>query len=136
MAWSEVYSALQVGVIDGQENPIAVTFTSKLYEIQKYLTLTGHVYSPALFIAAPATFNRLSEVDRKALVDAARVGAAAMRKRVSEIEAQALEALQKEGVIVESGIDKSKFQAALTPAYADYAKKFGNQTLERIRDYR
>ena len=38
--------------------------------------------------------------------------------------------------IVESGIDKSKFQAALTPAYADYAKKFGNQTLERIRDYR
>ena len=59
-----------------------------------------------------------------------------MRKRVSEVEAQALEALQKEGVIVESGIDKSKFQAALTPAYADYAKKFGNQTLERIRDYR
>ena len=44
--------------------------------------------------------------------------------------------MQKEGVIVESGIDKSKFQAALTPAYADYAKKFGNQTLERIRDYR
>ena len=136
MSFTDLYTALKVGTIDGQENPLPTILASGFGPLQKYLSLTGHVYSPALFIAAPATFNRLSEVDRKALVDAARVGAAAMRKRVSEVEAQALEALQKEGVIVESGIDKSKFQAALTPAYADYAKKFGNQTLERIRDYR
>ena len=89
-----------------------------------------------LFIAAPASFSRLSESDRRALVEAARVGATAMRKRVTEVEFQALEALKQEGVIVESEIDKARFQAALAPAYTDYAKRFGNQTLERIRNYR
>ena len=136
MSFTDLYTALRVGTIDGQENPLPTILSSGFGPLQRYLSLTGHVYSPALFIAAPASFSRLSESDRRALVEAARVGATAMRKRVTEVEAQALEALKQEGVIVESEIDKARFQAALAPAYTDYAKRFGNQTLERIRNYR
>ena len=136
MSFTDLYTALQVGTVDGQENPLPTILSSGFGPLQKYLSLTGHVYSPAIFLASPATFSRLSENDRKALVEAARAGAVAMRKRVTEIEASALDELKRQGVTVEANIDKERFQAALAAAYSDYAKRFGAQTLERIRNYR
>ncbi len=134
MSFTDLYAALQSEKIDGQENPLPTILSSGFGPIQKYLSLTGHVYSAALFIAAPATVNKLSEADRKALFDAAKSGAAAMRKRVAEIEATALDELKQQGMRVENEINKERFQAALSAAYADYAKRFGASTLERIRN--
>src|SRR5512139_1991698 len=71
MAWSEVYTALQQGTIDGQDNPIAIVYTSKLSEVQKYLALTGHFYSPALLLMSVKAYNSLPEDARKIVLDTA-----------------------------------------------------------------
>ena len=135
MSFTDLYMAMKVGTVDGEENPIPVILSSRFGEVQKHLSLTGHVYSPALFLASPEMFNRLSEADKKALLEAARHGATMMRKRVNEIEASGIEELKAQGVAVVTSIDKARFQSALAPAYSEYAKKFGSQNIERIRKH-
>jgi tripartite ATP-independent transporter DctP family solute receptor len=134
MAFTELFTALQTGAVDGQENPIQIISSSKFGQVQKNLSLTGHVYSPGLVLASPAAFNALSAADKKSLQDAAKVGVVAMRKRVIDMETTGVADLKAQGVNVVTDIDKSKFQAALAPAYAEYAKKFGAENIQRIRD--
>ena len=134
MAFTELFTALQQGTVDGQENPIPVIVSSKFGQVQKYLSLTGHVYSPALIMASMQAVNSMNAADKKALQDAAHFGALAMRKRVNEVEASGVEELRAMGVNVVVNVDKAKFQTALAPAYAEYAKKFGEANIQRIRD--
>lgn len=136
MAWPEVFTALAQGTVDGQENPIPVIVSAKLNEVQKYLTLTGHVYSPAMFIMAPAAYNPLSDADKKMFVEAAKVGGNATRAAVSEAENKGIAALKAAGMQVTEKIDNAQFQTKLSPAYAEYAKKFGEANIERIRAYK
>jgi tripartite ATP-independent transporter DctP family solute receptor len=86
MAWPEVIPALQQHTIDGQENPISVIVSAKLSQVQKYMSLTRHVYSPTLFILSPGVWNRLSDSDKKAFKQAAAAGGKAMRQFVDEVE--------------------------------------------------
>lgn len=134
MAFTELFTALQQGTVDGQENPIPVITSSKFGQVQKNLTLTGHVYSPALILASTSMVGALNAADKKALQDAAKAGIQAMRKRVNEVEASGVAELKAQGVNVITDVDKTKFQAALAPAYAEYAKKFGEANIQRIRD--
>jgi TRAP-type transport system periplasmic protein len=134
MAFTELFTALQQGTVDGQENPIPVITSSKFGQVQKNLSLTGHVYSPALILASMQMVNGLSAADKKALQDAAKFGAQAMRKRVNEVETSGVAELKAMGVNVVTDVDKSKFQTALAPAYAEYAKRFGEANIQRIRD--
>ena len=65
MAFPEVFGALQQGTVDGQENPIPVILSSKFSQVQKHLSLTGHVYSPALYLTSPRVMNKLSDPTRR-----------------------------------------------------------------------
>jgi tripartite ATP-independent transporter DctP family solute receptor len=136
MAWPEVFSALQQGTVDGQENPIGNIAQSKLWQVQKYVTLTGHVYSPALTIMSPATWNKLSDEDKKIFRQLARDAANVTRKRVEQLEIEGLAELKQNGMQVRalSAEERNAFQTALTPAYAEYAKKFGQANLDAIRN--
>ena len=136
MSFPELFGALQQGTVDGQENPIPVIVASKFGQVQKYLTMTGHIYSPALFIVSPQFFNALGAADKKIFADAAQKAAVAMRKRVNEVEAGGVNDLRAQGVAVVAEVDKARFQAALAPAYAEYAKKFGAGILDRIKSTR
>jgi len=136
MAFSEVFTALQQGTVDGQENPLSVIEAAKLDQVQKYLTLTGHVYSAAVFLMNKARWDSLSEADKKAFLEAAKEGVKADRARVDEDERKAVADLRAKGMIVAENVDKAKFQAALSPAYADFAKRFGQANIDRIRNYR
>ena len=136
MAWPEVIPGLQQGTIDGQENPISVITSAKLSQVQKNLTLTRHVYSPALFIVSPKIYNSLSAADKKAFVDAAKAGGAAMRKFVDEVERKGVDELMRQGMQIVPKVDTAKFQASLAPAYAEYAKKYGQANIDRIRNYK
>jgi TRAP-type C4-dicarboxylate transport system substrate-binding protein len=135
MAFSEVFTALQQGTVDGQENPLSVITAAKLDQVQKYLTLTGHVYSPAVFLMNKARWDALSEADKQAFLDAAKEGVKADRARVDEDERKAVADLRIKGMTVADNIDKARFQAALSPAYADFAKRFGQANIDRIRNY-
>ena len=136
MAFPEVFGALQQGTVDGQENPIPVILASKFAQVQKHLSLTGHVYSPALILASPRLTSKLSEADRKAFAEAAKKGAAAQRRKVNEDEANGVAQLEKDGMNVVKAVDGAAFRDALKPAYASYAKEFGADNIRRIQDYR
>src|SRR5436189_1883741 len=133
MAFTEVFTALQQGTVDGQENPLSVIEAAKLDQVQKYLTLTGHVYSPAVFLMNKAQWEQLSEGDKQAFLDAAKEAVKADRARVDEDERRAVADLRGKGMTVAENVDKAKFQAALGPVYVDFGKRFGQANIDRIK---
>ena len=135
MAFTEVFTALQQGTVDGQENPIPVITASKFAQVQKYLTLTGHVYSPAMILMARSTFDTLTPEEQQMFRDSAAVAAKAMREKVAAVESNGVEELRKAGMEVITDVDRTKFQQALEPAYAEYSKRFGKENIDRIRNY-
>jgi tripartite ATP-independent transporter DctP family solute receptor len=136
MAFPEVFGALQQGTVDGQENPIGVIVSAKLNQVQKHLTLTGHLYSPAMVLMSPAAFNKMSADDRKLMVQIAKEGAQVTRKRVEELERQGIESLKAAGMQIRvlSNDEKAAFQTALAPAYTEFAKRFGQASIDAIRN--
>lgn len=136
MAFPELFTALQQGTVDGQENPIPVILAAKFSQVQKHLSLTGHVYSPAVFILSPNVWNKLSDADKKVFTDAARLGAQAMRKRVNDDEARGIDLLKKDGMQVVEKVDGESFRKAVAPAYANFAKEFGADRIAAIQAVR
>ena len=136
MAFTEVFTALQQGTVDGQENPLSVITAARLDQVQKYLSLTGHVYSPAVFLMNKAQWDKLSEPDKRAFLDAAREGVKANRARVDEDERRAVAELRARGMTVVENVDKDRFQLVLAPVYADLGKRFGQANIDRIRNYK
>jgi TRAP-type transport system periplasmic protein len=133
MAFPEVFGALQQGVVDGQENPIPVILASKFSQVQKHLSLTGHVYSPALIITSPRIMNKLNDADKKAFYDAAAKSVAATRKKVNDDEANGIAQLEREGMQVVKKVNSASFNDALKGPYANYAKEFGADKIAAIQ---
>jgi len=136
MAFPEVYGALQQGTVDGQENPIPVILASKFSQVQKHLSLTGHVYSPALIITSPRLMNKLSDADKKVFYEAAKMAAAAQRKKVNDDENNGIAQLEKDGMTVVRKVDGGAFRGALREAYVSYSKEFGADNIRRIQDFK
>ncbi len=133
MAFPEVFGALQQGVVDGQENPIPVILASKFSQVQKHLSLTGHVYSPALLITSPRVWNKLNDADKKVFAAAAKSSVAATRKKVNDDEANGIAQLEKDGMQVVRQVNGNTFREATKPAYANYAKEFGADKIAAIQ---
>ena len=132
MAFPEVFTALQQGTVDGQENPLSVIMSANFDQVQKYMSLTGHVYSPAVILMNKAAFDKLSAADKQVFMDAAKEAVKANRARVAEDDAKGVTELRAKGMqIVE--VDKAKFVAALTAVNADFEKQFGKANIDRIR---
>ena len=98
MAFTEVFTALQQGTVDGQENPLSVITAAKLDQVQKNLTLTGHVYSPAVILMNKAQWDKLSAADKQAFLDAAKEAVKANRARIDDDEAKAVADLRAKGM--------------------------------------
>jgi TRAP-type transport system periplasmic protein len=133
MAFPEVFTALQQGTVDGQENPLSVIMAAKFDQVQKHLSLTGHVYSPAIFLMSKAAFDKLSAADKTAFLESAREAAKANRARVDEDDSKGVAELKSKGMSVVENVDKAKFVATLAPVNAEFEKQFGKETLDKIR---
>ena len=133
MAWPEVFTALQQGTVDGQENPIPVILSAKLSQVQKHLSLTKHVYSPAVLIVSPNTWSKLSDADKSVFQAAAKTGAEAQRKKVNDDERNGLAELRKDGMQIVEGVNGESFRKAVAPAYANFAKEFGADKIAAIQ---
>ena len=136
MAFPEVFGALQQGTVDGQENPIPVILASKFSQVQKHLSLTGHVYSPGLLITSPRLMNKLSEADKKVFYEAAKKAAVAQRKKVNEDEDNGIAQLEKDGMTVVRKVDGQAFRDALRDVYASYSKEFGAENIRKIQQFK
>jgi TRAP-type transport system periplasmic protein len=133
MAFPEVFTALQQGTVDGQENPLSVIMAAKFDQVQKHLSLTGHVYSPAIFLMSKAAFDKLSAADKTAFLESAKEAAKANRARVDEDDSKGVAELKSKGMSVVENVDKAKFVATLAPVNAEFEKQFGKETLDKIR---
>jgi TRAP-type transport system periplasmic protein len=109
--FAELYVALQQGVVDGQENPLANIYASKLYEVQKHLALTSHMFQMTPFLMSKRSWDRLPEADRKAVTEAAAEATAMQRKLSQEADDKLLGELKAKGVQVTT-VDKAVFEKA------------------------
>ena len=134
MAWPEVIGALQQGTIDGQENPLSVITSAKLSEVQKYLTLSGHVYSPAMLLVSKQLWDGMSEEDQEIFRKATSEAVTAMRGFVDEVEASGVAQLKEAGMDVGelSTEQKAMFQNALGSAYEQYYGTYGKDLIDQI----
>jgi tripartite ATP-independent transporter DctP family solute receptor len=134
MAFPELFTALQQGTVDGQENPITVIVATNFWEVQDYLSLTGHVYSPAIVLGSPILLDGLSEEERDWFMQAAAALVDATREDVSRLEREGVALLEANGMTVRTEIDPAPFQQAVEPAYEIFTSQYGSDMLERIRE--
>ncbi len=133
MAFPELFTALQQGTVDGQENPIPVILASNFSQVQRHLSLTNHVYSPAVLILSPSVWNKLSDADKQVFLDAAKAGSTAQRQKVNQDEAEGIAKLRQDGMQVVEQVDGESFRQAVAPAYAEFANQFGADNIRAIQ---
>ena len=134
LAFPQLYGALQSGQFDGQENPIATILASKFAQVQKYLTVSGHVYDPAVIVMSVDAFEELDEGAKEAVIAAAKLGAQASRAYAAEAQAKGVAALAQAGMEVTAEIDKAKFAAAMAGAVPEFEKRFGVEVIGKLRN--
>ncbi|MGH6726191.1 MAG: TRAP transporter substrate-binding protein, partial [Pseudolabrys sp.] len=120
MALMEVFVALQTGVMDGQENPLTQIYSQKFQEVQKYLSMTGHVYTPA-YLTAGASFARLPPDVQKILGDTAREIEPDVLKLAAKLDEELLGKMKQSGIKVNE-VDKPAFVAASKGIYEEFSK--------------
>jgi TRAP-type transport system periplasmic protein len=126
IAWSEVYTALQTGVADGQMNPVPIIAFAKFNEVQKYLTLSGHLFTPYVWIMNKDFLNGLTASEKNVVAYAARSAITAGRgiSRIIEASERGLPALAKDLEVYSlPASEKAKFQAAALPVIKEVIKK-------------
>jgi tripartite ATP-independent transporter DctP family solute receptor len=114
--FSELYVALQQGVVDGQENPLTNIASAKLYEVQKYISLTGHKYESTPFLMGKRAWDKLSTTDQKVFMDAAAEATQLQRKLSKEADEKLVAEIKAKGVQIDS-VDRAPFVQATKSVY-------------------
>ena len=122
MKFSELFTALQTGVMDGEENPLTQIYSAKLQEVQKYLSMSGHVYTPAYLTVGTKRWESLPADVRKILVDTAKDTQAFVYQTAAHDEEELLGKLKQAGMQV-NDVDKDAFVAASKPIYEEFGKE-------------
>ncbi len=135
MAFSEVFTALQTGVIDGQENPYAQIASAKFQEVQKYLSITGHVYTPAYVLVSDSHFAKLPQDVQDILTETAKETQAYVYEHAATLETELLGVIKDAGVEVNEA-DKQAFIDASQPIYDEFASSVegGGDLIKTVLD--
>ena len=121
MELKEVFVALQTGVMDGQENPLTQIYSQKFQEVQKYLSMTGHVYTPA-YLTAGASWSRLPPDVQKILADTAKEVEPDILKLAAKLDDELIGKMKTSGIKVNEA-DKPAFVAASKGVYDEFSKE-------------
>ena len=134
LPFSELFTALETRAVDGQENPYNTIVSSKFYEVQKYLTVTNHVYSPWIVTVSKKWWDGLSAAEKKVLQDAAIKSRDFERKDTREEAAKALADLKSKGMQVNelSAAEANRMREKLVSVNAGIAKSVGQQTWDEV----
>ncbi len=124
MPFAELYNALRQDVVDGQENPLQNIYDGKLYEAQKHLALTGHIYNSAYVVISEDFFKRQKPDQQKAIVEAVREATLWQFNYIRDLDGQLLQTLKDKGMQVTTP-DQAAFRAATAPAYDAFYAKLG-----------
>jgi tripartite ATP-independent transporter DctP family solute receptor len=118
--FSELYVALQQGVVDGQENPLTNIASAKLYEVQKFISLSGHKYESTPFLMSKRTWDKLSASDQKVIMDAANEATTLQRRLNKEVDDKLVSDLKSKGVQVDT-VDRKAFVDACASVYTKWS---------------
>lgn len=135
LAFSELATALQQGVVDGQENPISVILANNFDQLQKHLYLTGHIYSPGILVGNPGFWDGLSPEDRAVFQDAAAAAVKANRDKVEADEREGIAELRNRGMDVQE-VDTAAFRDAMASVVPEFETQFGADLIKSIRDWK
>ena len=125
MAWGETFTAVQQGAIDGLEIPLGIIDQNKYYEVTKYLSLTGHIYSMIGLLMAKRTFDRLPADLRGPVQEAAAEATAAQRTANAASNVGFLESLRRHGMTINEVADKAAFRRGVLPMYEAFRGQIG-----------
>lgn len=131
--YGELYMALQQGVVDGQENPLANIYTAKLYEVQKYISFTNHKYEPTGLIMSAITWGRLKSGDQDLIRAAAKEATAYQRKASFDSEEKFLQEFKKMSSVELYQVDLMPFQKATESLWDAWEKKPFGDLVKRLR---
>jgi tripartite ATP-independent transporter DctP family solute receptor len=133
MSFGELYTALEQKTVDGQENPLAIIYFNKLHEVQKYISLTGHMYSPMVLAISEKTWGELSAEQQKAVQEAANEARDYERKLSADQEADLISKLKAEGVQV-TEVDPVPFIEATKDVHLEFDAEYGADFYQKIVD--
>ena len=134
IAFTELYSALQQGVVDGQENPIATIRSMNYFEVQKNLSLTYHTYTPGAVMISPKLWNSLTAEQKAILQKSVNEAAQSQRKAVADKEADDLAFLKSKGMAVVEKPNAEAFRKATQPVYAAMADVVPPAMVAKVQD--
>jgi tripartite ATP-independent transporter DctP family solute receptor len=136
LPFKQVYSALKSERVDGEENPIATIAASRFGEVQNNLTLSAHVYDPAIILMSTDAFDAMSEEDKASFKEAAVLAGRASRAFASRAEETGVAVLKAQGMAVTELTDRAAFSAKLSAVAPFFEERFGRDVIAMIRDYR
>lgn len=134
MAFQEVFPALETKAIDGQENPFVTIDTSKFYEVQKFLSVTRHAYTPFMVLYSKALWDKLSPAEQKALSDCAIEGRDEQRKVSRALSEKSLASLKTRGMQVNelAPAEQKRMRDTVKPVYEKHSATIGKETVDRM----
>lgn len=138
MSFTELYTGLQQGTVDAQENPPSLTFANKFYEVQKYQTIDEHVHNFLPFLINKNVFDSLDKDMQDLLESEAKVFVAEQREMELKDNEKAIKDLEQEGKLITNILNddqKSEFRKAIQPMYDKYQKQFGQELFGLCEKY-
>ena len=132
LAFGELYSALQQGLFDAQENPLSIVYTSSFFEVQRYMSLTGHVWGGAHLLASKRVYDRIAAPDRALLGELGRKWGVEQRKMIQDSDDEFARQLREKGMLFNE-VDKPAFQRAVQPVWQQYDGVFGPEIMGLYR---
>jgi tripartite ATP-independent transporter DctP family solute receptor len=129
--FNDLRKALAEGVIDGQENPVAVIYSNRIYETQKYLAMTGHAYSTMVHVINRKAWSKLTFEQQRIVREESAKAGVWMRKAIREAEAEQIEKLKQLGVQV-TYPDKAGFKALMKPATTRMSAAAGEENIQEF----
>ena len=131
IAFPELYMSLKQGVADGQDNPLSVIYHFKLYEVQKYLAITRHVYNSMVHVISKATWDKLTPEQQRIIREESKKAGDSMRKTLQKEDETLLQKLKDAGMVV-THPDAAKFRALMKPAWDRIAGYSGKENVEEF----
>ncbi|MCG8571223.1 MAG: DctP family TRAP transporter solute-binding subunit [Spirochaetes bacterium] len=132
MAFGELYSAMQQGVVDGQENPSAHIYTKRFFEVQKHASLTAHAYAPEPMLISMVKWNSLSQSDQKLIEEAAQEAIIWQRNISTKEDKDFWDKIKETRKMQVVEVNRKPFMDATQTVYAEFAELVGKDNIDKI----
>jgi TRAP-type C4-dicarboxylate transport system substrate-binding protein len=133
MQYSEVATALRQHTVDGLDSPAPAAVTEKFYETNRYLSLTGHVFTGVIYLMSMKRFTALPADLQKIISDAAKAGAATETEQYNDFDTKSLEVLKTAHGMEINSVDKAAFRARMQPVFDKFQDRVGKSLIDTVR---